>query len=347
MLIFWNKLNGKLKTVYLHKQYFFELLEFCTGIFRWTLPDGLDPKYVERALHSCGCCGVTKNNAGEYRLSLGGLTGKLDQYGLGDTWIGDTLGGEHCQGIRGETAAVCFNNSDHTPNLDLVPVSDRLTEIDKSIRAVTRTSRANPVTVAHDQKTVNAFNDVVTNVMDGDLVAILSKNALDDYAGKLSVEQIEFTKPQYMQLLQYLYEAKESEYRNFYRKYGQNLQSTPKRAQILSDEIDGADSVCFIIPRDMLEQRQRFCEIASGIFGDTFAVEFADPWASEEIRYDADTEKQEAEAEVAEAEVEKTEAEAEKTEAEAEAAAEDPAADDQADDTEEKEAESDGSVEET
>lgn len=324
MFIFWDKLNGKLQTGYLHRQYFFELLEFCTGIFEWTLPKGLDPKYLERMLHSWGMAAVTRKDNGEYRLSLGGLDGNLDQYGIGRNWIGDTLGGEHCQGERDKTAAVCFNNSDHTPNLDLIPVSDRLTEIDKSIRAVIRTSRANPVPVGRDKKTVKAFQDIVENIMDGELVSVLSENAMDDYAGRDPFQVIEFTKPQYMQLLQYLYESKESEYRNFYRKYGQNIQSTPKHAQILSAEIQGADSVTFIIPRDMLLQRQRFCEIASSIFQDEFSVRFADPWKSEEARYDAETEKQEAEAEGAAAEVEKTEAEAEKAEAEAEAAA-DPA----------------------
>lgn len=318
MIVFWNKMNGKIKTAYLNHQYFFELLEFCSGIFKWTLPVGLDPKYVERALNAEGVCGVTINEAGEYRLSFGGLDGELDQYGIGTRWHGDTLGGEFCEGVRGESAAVCWNNSDHTPNLDIIPVADRLAEYDKSIAAFTRTSRANPLTIAHDEETVKAFKAVTNDIMNGDLVSILSQNTLDQYAGKSSVEVVEFTKPQYAQLIQYLYEAKESEYRNFYRKYGQNLQSTPKRAQILSDEIDGADSVCFVIPRDMLEQRKRFCEEASRIFGDTFEVEFADPWASEEKRYDADTDKQEAEAEVAEAEVDKTEAEADKAEAEAE-----------------------------
>lgn len=311
MLIFWDKLNGKLKTSYFHKEYFFELLEFCSGMFRWTLPESIDPKYLERALNSSGMCAITKNDAGEYRLSFGGLKPPLDQYGIGTRWIGNCLSGEYCEGTRYETAAVCFHNSDHTPNLDLVPVSDRLTEFDKSIAAFTRSSRAMPLTIAHTEQTVKAFEAVKQQITDGEIVSILSENVMDDFAGRPSVESVEFTKPQYAQLIQYLYEAKESEYRNFYRKYGQNLQSTPKRAQVLSEEIDGADSVCFIIPRDMLEQRERFCEEASRIFGDEFAVEFADPWKSEEERYDADTEKQEAEAELAEAEVEKTEAEAE------------------------------------
>ena len=335
MIVFWSKMNGKIKTAYLNHQYFFELLEFCSGIFKWTLPDGLDPKYIERALHAEGVCAVTKNPAGEYRLSLGGLQPPLDQYGIGTDWIGETLGAEYCTGERDVTAAVCWNNSDHTPNLDLIPVSDRLTEFDKSIMATLRASRANPLTIAHDQKTVNAFNEVVDKIYDGDLVAILSENVMDDVTNQRSVEVVEFTKPQYMQLLQYLYEAKESEYRNFYRKYGQNLQSTPKRAQVLSAEIAGADSVSFIIPRDMLEQRKRFCEIATKIFGEEFSVEFADPWRSEEERYDAETEKQEAEADLAEAEVEKTEAEAE-----AELEPEEPATDDQSEEVQE-----DGSAE--
>ena len=328
MLIFWDKLNGKIKTAYMHKQYFFELLEFCTGIFEWSIPDGIDPKYLERALHADGMCAITKNAAGEYRLSFGGLQPPLDQYGIGTRWIGNCLNGEYCEGIRGETAAVCFNNSDHTPNLDLVPVSDRLTEFDKSIAAFTRSSRAMPLTIAHDEQTVKAFNAVQQQITDGEIVSIMSENVMDDFAGKRSVEVVEFTKPQYMQLIQYLYEAKESEYRNFYRKYGQNLQSTPKRAQIISEEIDGADSVCFIIPRDMLLQRERFCEEAARIFGDDFAVKFADPWASEEQRYDADTEKQEAEADKAEAEADKAETEAE-TAAEPDGTEPEAAADDQ------------------
>lgn len=318
MIVFWDKLSGKVQTAYAHRLYFFELLDFVTGIFDWKLPDGVDPKFLERYLNSSGCCGLTKNSDGEYRLSLGGLEPPFDQYAIGTRWIGETLGGEECKGTRGETAAVCFNNSDHMPNFDLVPVSDRLTEFDKSIKAVTRASRANPLTVAHDKKTVKAFEEVHDKILEGDIVSILSDNALDDLGGRQAVEVIEFTKPEYMRLLQYLYEAKESEYRNFYRKYGQNLQSVAKHAQVTTEEIDGADSVCFIIPRDMLEQRRRFCEEASRIFGDEFAVDFAEPWRSEEQRYDADTAEQLAEADKAEAEAEQVEAETEQIEIQSE-----------------------------
>lgn len=314
MIVFWDKLSGKVQTAYSHRLYFFELLDFVCGIFEWTLPAGVDPKFLERYLNSSGMCGLTKNEYGEYRLSLGGLEAPLDPYAIGTVWIGETLGGEYCTGVRGETAAVCFNNSDHMPNFDLVPVSDRLTEFDKSIKAVTRASRANPLTVAHDKKTFKAFEEAHDKILDGDIVSILSDNALDDLGDRRSVEIIEFTKPEYMRLLQYLYEAKESEYRNFYRKYGQNLQSVAKHAQVTTEEIDGADSVCFIIPRDMLEQRRRFCEEASRIFGDTFAVDFAEPWRSEEQRYDADTDKQLADADKAEAEAEQVEAETEQIE---------------------------------
>lgn len=304
MLIFWDKLNGKIKTHYYHKQYFFELLEFCTGIFEWTLPEGLDGKYIERYLNSSGCCALTRNVVGEYRLSLGGLEPPLDQYGIGTTWHGETLGGESCAGIVGESAAVCWHNSDHTPNLDIVPAADRLTEFDKSIWAATRSARAMPVSVAHDEKTLNAFKDMTQQITDGEIVAILSENAMDDFQNVKAFEQIEFTKPEYNRLLQYLFEAKENEYRIFYRKYGQNMQTSAKHAQVNEDELNGADSVAFIVPRDMLEQRQRFCAEASRIFRDTFSVKFAEPWASEEIRYDADTEQQLAEAEQAAAEAE-------------------------------------------
>ncbi len=351
MIVFWDQLKGKVQTAYAHRLYFFELLDFVTGIFDWTLPNGVDAKFLERYLNASGMCALTRNDKGEYRLSLGGLNPPLDQYAIGTEWIGDTLGGEHCTGIRGETAAICFNNSDHMPNFDLVPVSDRLTEFDKSIKAVTRASRANPLTVAHDKKTVKAFEEVHDKILDGDIVSILSDNALDDMGGRQAVEVIEFTKPEYMRLLQYLYEAKESEYRNFYRKYGQNLQSVAKHAQVTTEEIDGADSVCFIIPRDMLEQRKRFCEEASRIFGDEFAVEFAEPWRSEEQRYDADTAEQLAEADKAEAEADQVEAETEQIEIQSEQIEEsgtdpledpsDPAAEDQSGDGQSEEVETD------
>lgn len=352
MLVFWDKLKGKIQTQYSHRLYFFELLDFVTGIFEWTLPDGVDPKFLERYLNTSGMCALTKNDKGEYRLSLGGLQPPLDQYGVGTIWIGETLGGEYCTGVRGETAAVCFNNSDHMPNFDLVPVSDRLTEFDKSIKAVTRASRANPLTVAHDKKTAKAFEEVHDKILDGDIVSILSDNALDDLGGRQAVEVIEFTKPEYMRLLQYLYEAKESEWRNFYRKYGQNLRSVAKHAQVTTEEIDGADSVCFIIPRDMRTQRKRFCEEANQAFkDDTFAVEFAEPWRSEEQRYDADTAEQLAEADKAESEADQIEAETEQIEIQSEQIEEsgtdpledqsEPDAEDQSDDGQSEEVETD------
>ena len=56
------------------------------------------------------------------------------------------------------------------------------------------------------------------------------------------------------------------------------MQNQNKRAQSISDEIHGQDSVSFIIPMQMLKCRQALCSEINRIFGTDISVKFSPVW---------------------------------------------------------------------
>lgn len=286
MLILWNRLKGKETTKLLQFRYFTELLQFNCAMFAWKLPPGLRPDYAEKYLNANGIFGVKETRDG-FKIGMGGTGGRLDQYGIGDTFNGNTLGGEdeYLWGRIGETVAICWHNSMHTPNLDISRTAETLAEYDKSIFRITQMARANPIFSVKDEQAGKTIEGAATRIIDGDLVAVLSDNNLAALADGRPVEKIDITDPRYSEYLQFLNEGKDNEYRRYYQKYGHAMQSSSKHTTTLIDELHGADSVSFVAPLDMLKCRREFCEMANGIFGGGFSVDFSDVFKIEYEKY--------------------------------------------------------------
>lgn len=290
MLVLWNKLKGKETTKILQLRYFTELMQFTCSMFDWTLPPEIKPEYLERYLNSNGVIGI-KDTADGYKIGMGGTTGKLDQYGVGDMFSGNTLGGvdEYIWGRIGEDVAICWHNSDHTPNLDIARTADTLTEYDKSIYRITQMARANPILTCSDGLVKKTLEDSMQRIIDGDIVIALSESDLRAYTPGESVEKTELTDPRYSEYLQFLNEGKDAEYKRYYQKYGHAMQASSKHTTTLIDELHGADSVSFVTPLDMLARRREFCDMANGIFGGGFGVRFSDVWQTEYDKYNAES----------------------------------------------------------
>lgn len=290
MLILWNRLKGKETTKLLQMRYFTELMQFTCSMFRWTLPREIRPEYLERYLNCNGIIGIKDTRDG-YKIGMGGTTGKLDQYGIGEMFNGNTLGGEqeYIWGRIGEDTAICWHNSDHTPNLDIMRTAETLAEYDKSIFRITQMARANPILSCSDGMIKKTLEDSMQKIIDGDIIIALSENDLKQYTTGESIEKVELTDPRYSEYLQFLNEGKDAEYKRYYQKYGHAMQASSKHTTTLIDELHGADSVSFVAPLDMLARRREFCEMANGIFGGGFAVEFSDVWGMEFEKYKAES----------------------------------------------------------
>lgn len=290
MLVLWDKLNGKKTTKLLEIRYFAELLQFTTAMFDWDLPESLDAKFLEKYLNANGIFGVIKKQDGTYLAGMGGTTGKLDQYGIGNMFEGDTLGADYVNGKIGDDVAICWHNSAHTPNLDIARTASTLAEYDKSIYRIVQMSRASPIFAARDDTVKNAITDAKNKIIDGDIVCVASDNVLQNYQTGEPLSAVHITDPRYSEYLQFLNEGKDAEYKRYYQKYGHAMQASSKHTTTLIDELHGADSVSFVVPMDMLDCRKKFCETATAIFGDKFDVKFSDLWATEFVKYKAENE---------------------------------------------------------
>lgn len=323
MLFFYNHLRGKEITKMLQIRYFTELLQFSTNIFKWTLPETIRPEFLERFLNCEGLIGIQKKPEGNYMLTIGSTMGRLDQYGIGTQFEGNTFGdgaekyGNYIRGTIGEDVAICWHNSAHTPNLDIIRTAETLTEYDKSILKAVETCRAQPIFVARDGNVKRAIEDASGKILQGDYVAVLSDNVLAEYNGQKGLEIIELTQPKLSEYIQYLNEGMDKCYQRYYQKYGQAQQASSKHTTTLLDELHGSDAVSFVAIEDMLQCRKEFCAMAAAIWGDTFEVELSPIWRREYDRYKAETAK-------AAAELQQIKADADQKQAAASAAAEQP-----------------------
>lgn len=300
MLFFYNHLKGKEVTKMLQIRYFTELLQFALNIFEWTLPASIRPEYLERFLNCEGLAGIQKQAGGDYLVTMGSTLGRLDQYGIGTQFEGNTLGdapgtGNYITGTIGENIAICWHNSAHTPNLDIIRTAETLTEYDKSIVKAVEVARAQPVFITRDGAAQKAIESAAGRILAGDYVAVLSENVMAEYNGQKGVETIELTQPQMAQYIQYLNEGMDKTYQRYYQKYGQAQQASSKHTTTLLDELHGSDAVSFIAIEDMLNERRKFCKMAAAIWGDVFEVKLSPIWEREYKRYNAEAKKPEAE----------------------------------------------------
>lgn len=316
MLFFYNHLKGKEVTKLLQVRYFTELLQFTTNIFRYNIPDSIRPEYLERFLNCEGLIGIQKQPDGRYFLTIGSTIGRLDQYGIGTEFEGNTFGdsgeyGNYIRGTIGKDVAICWHNSAHTPNLDIIRTAETLTEYDKSIMKAVEVCRAQPVFVARDGNVQKAVEEAAGRILAGDYVAVLSKNVMAEYSGQKALELLELTQPKVAEYIQYLNEGADKCYQRYYQKYGQAQQTTSKHTTTLLDELHGSDAVSFIAIEDMLQCRKEFCAMAAAIWGDTFEVELSPIWQKEYDRYKAETAKPAAELKQIEAQAEQAAASSE------------------------------------
>lgn len=242
------------------------------------LPDTIPKRFLETILHSTGEVFVSKIND-KLIASHGTLSGEVDEYGLGTECIAVCPTGE-ASGMRGIDVAYGINNDTATPDMLVYWIAHLLAETDKSIKLNVIYSRLLKIPKVSNEKDKGMFEEIIKKVMDGEPRAFASSNALDLELGSGS-ETFELTDANKIDKLPYLTQFFEDCLKRFYNFYGQPMQNQNKRAQSISDEIHGQDSVSFIIPIQMLRCRQALCEEINRIFGTNISVKFSPVWKVE------------------------------------------------------------------
>ena len=262
--------------------YFSILWNTLLDMFEYeNLPDTIPKRFLESILHSTGEVFVSRIN--DKLIASGGtLSGEIDEYGLGKECIAVCPGGE-AHGERGVDIAYGINNDTASPDALTYWIAHLLGETDKSIKSNVIFSRMLKVPKVSNEKDKAMCEELLKKVMDGEPQAFASSSALDLEFGS-GTESFELTDVNKIDRLPYLTQFFEDCLKRFYNFYGQPMQNQNKRAQSISDEIHGQDSVSFILPMQMLNCRIALCDEINRIFGTDIHVKFSPLW---EIEYKA------------------------------------------------------------
>lgn len=255
------------------------LFNTMLDMFEWqNLPDTIPKRFLENILHTTGEVFISRIN-NKLIASHGTLSGEVDEYGLGTECIAVCPRGE-AGGKRGKDIAYGINNDSATPDMLIYWIAHLLAECDKSITLNVIYSRLLKIPKVSSDKDKAMFEEILKKVMDGEPKAFASSDSLDLELGA-GTETFELTDANKIDKLPYLTQFFEDCLKRFYNFYGQPMQNQNKRAQSISDEIHGQDSVSFILPMQMLKCRQALCEEVNRIFGTDISVDFSPVWKVE------------------------------------------------------------------
>jgi len=207
--------------------------------------------------------------------------GDLDIYGDGTDGIAPTAGGKGV--IRGKLdgkTVICYNNSLRCPDLDLLHTAETLAEIDTSLTAVIQWTRIAPFLVTRDSVTEKSLTEKIKQIRQGNPAVIVDEGTAEALLrpGTSDLYKIDITEPERVTNAQYLSELHDLVLRRYYTLYGIDTAKTSKHAQVTIDEATGMESLSWIMPLDMLRQREDFCRRYNEAFGTSWSVRFGEPW---------------------------------------------------------------------
>lgn len=285
-----SEMRANLDTNMRYDSYFALLL--CADEMMFTydgLPETVDEKHIEDYLNISGCCGWGRGKDGNiYIAPYAGRTGKENQYGEGTELDCDTPNGINIKGVIGKDVAVMYNNTARFPQTDLIFDSMQLTELDKSSTSNVIFARIAPLFSCVDDKTKDAVKEIIQNVIEGNVEAVVSQNLADmlGFGQSEGIKTIDmFDHPERVQYLQYLSQFYDVIMRRHFSRRGLTIKTPTKAAQQSTDEIHGLDSVSWYYPLNKLKARQDALEDINRIFGTDIKVRFSDIWEQEYQAY--------------------------------------------------------------
>ena len=278
-------MKAKQKNLIRERSYFSYLLISLCSIFKWNVDEAFEPIWAEKYNHISGSFAGKKIGDKFYIAEAPARAGQIDEYGDGMEVDGVTRNGISLKGTLGKDIAICYNNLDRMPDLDLLRYADGFSQVDKAIMANVRWSILAPVLCTTDDKVTARIEKLVDDMLEGKLKCITSEDVLMALNGNgargQGVYSVDITHPERIRNVQYQSELYDVLMRRFFNKYGLNIQNSAKHAQVSTDEVHGMDSVAWVLVLDMLKERKKFCDECNRLWGTSWSVELAEPWASE------------------------------------------------------------------
>lgn len=270
--------------------YFDFLLTALCAMFRW---DGIpvEQRHLEEYLHTStnfACQPSDKVPEGYLFAPDAGRDSMLDQFAEGLHVHGVTLGGGYqVDGIIDKEVLVCYNNSLHVMDFDIIQYANYLMTVDKAMLVNTKLSGFAPILCAQDSKSQKSLEGLIQSLLDGYPAVVKDAETFDRLLndGKNPLYSISITEPQRAANVQYQSQLWFDFLKRFFAKYGIDVTTTNKRAQVTSEEINALDAYSWILPLDMLTQRQQFCDKANALWGTNWSCRFSDLWQIEFEKY--------------------------------------------------------------
>lgn len=213
---------------------------------------------------------IVKDSAGNPHYTHGTLTEPWDDFGFGKNYITHTVMGTEYKGTLNKDGCIIFPYSSRRPINTVHKTAKMLTEIDLSTEFLVKWAKVAPFLIGKDSKTISALQETVKSVMSGNLHPMLSENLLANMGLDGNGEPIisvDVMQPERIRDLQYLNEHRENVLKNIYNIFGIPVQTGTKRAQQTTDEINGFNGSCFILPYDIKQNFNRFATNLNKVFG--------------------------------------------------------------------------------
>lgn len=285
----YDRMRQRMQNYMSEVTYFDFLLDSLCGMFTW---DGLpvEQRHVEEYLHCTGSVGVQASDKvpeGYLFAPDPGRDQTLDQFAEGLHVHGCTLGGVYqIDGMINEDVVICYNNQMHTPDFDLYQYANYLATVDRAILTNTKLSIFAPILCAQDSKTQKELESIIDQLLEGSVKTfkdVETEPLLQPQAQPLY--SVDIANPARIANVQYQSQLWMDFLRRFFAKYGIDIQTTNKRAQVNMDEANALDAYSWMLPLDMLRTRQEFCEQARKTLGVSWSVRFSDLWQYEYSKY--------------------------------------------------------------
>lgn len=292
-LISFDRMKARCQKFKLDTMFYWYLLSCDLGIFAYKrLPESIDPIYLELYLNTTGSAGIKKLIDGSYMVGYISRDGELNQYGLGDNCIINTMNGEEETGTLGTVGTdsiIIYNNPLKTPEIDIAIDAVAMSDCQQSAGINVKFARIAPVFHTSNSNQINELNELLNGIFDGNLKSIVSGNAVNqDIMGESlgdALETIDVTQPERIQYVQYLSRYMDDIARRHFSRRGLAMRTPTKAAQQSDSEINGMDSVSWYYVLQKLEERRKGVEAFNRINNESVSVEFSPVWQNEYEAY--------------------------------------------------------------
>lgn len=264
-----------------HYQTFKELLELVLGRFEWTgLPDNMPLYYMERKLITNGSALIYDTEMDGLFVGTGTRSQELNHYeeSVGYT-VSSPVSDHNKTYILGDDAIMVKNNSDATPDIDLIWVYSKiLTEIRVTQTTNLQTMRF-PFMLLANEKTKSSIIEQFRQVTAGAPYIMIDPELMEEH-GHSADNVFNTDTPYNIDQLQQFYNDIKNE---MLTQLGVNTNpSQDKKERLLVDEISSNDDETSGYIQTRLKEREEAAKKASELFNTEITVELTDSFQPEQ-----------------------------------------------------------------